>query len=398
MVATPLGGGGRGGAGRARPTTRPKAVAAPAMRGSAPPPASPPLAGQTGGARPGAKEPVRPRLVLSKKGLVRAAPSKPPLNPGAGSEPPSAQPIASGAEVRAGQPPGSGMTGVRRRYSVAASREPPEQRRKSLVPATLAAEGKGAGKLLSVTFPWSLDDVRRQSSDTSHDEADRDEDSSSNTPPSEDTATPPAVALGKRPPEVGKPPTEVKRPSVTAEPPAAAAASAPMPAATSKPPEVTAAVTSSGEPKKAAATEEAPVAPPSSPAFSAAPTALATPATLATPAPLAAQAPSTPSVPLVPPVLQVQSPPSASAAKPAVAQKLDAKKTEAAIAPVPKSTWWTALAQPFSVSGATSGAVGPNEEVPVPAHVRRYSMAMTDNQRAQARTNVKLQARTARHR
>ncbi|XP_049526300.1 uncharacterized protein LOC119458762 isoform X2 [Dermacentor silvarum] len=308
MVATSPVGGGRGAAGRARPTARPKAVAAPVVRGPAPPPGLPPPSGQTGGAQPGDKEPARPRLVLSKKGLVRAAPNKSELNPGAAAEPPSAQPMVSGAKC-----------------SVAVS----------------------LGMISS----------------------DRDEESSSTSPPREDTDTPPPAT----PPDL----PSMRRPSVAVKPAAAVTAPAVMPAATSKPPEVTAAVTSSAEPEKAAVAEEVPLA---QPALS---------ATLAAPA---APAPTAPSVPLVSPVLQAQPPPSATATKPVVAQKLDAKKSEAAPVPVPKSTWWEALAPPFSLTGepVTSGAVGPNEEVPVPAHVRRYSMAMTDNQRAQARTNVKL--------
>ncbi|XP_065291288.1 uncharacterized protein [Dermacentor albipictus] len=391
MVATPPGGGGRGATGRARPTKHPKAVASPAMRAPAPPAVVSPPAAQIGGVRPGAKEPVRPRL-LSEKGLVRAVPAEHALKTGTAVEHPSAQPMASGAEVTAKQPPGSGMTDARRRYSVAASPESPEQRmqpsgwvagapmqqrrpsyfasredlgqrRKSIVSDALAA---GSGRRpLSVGFRRSLEDTWNRDSD---------EETSSSSPPLEDTATAPVLPLMRRPPADLKPPTEAKRPSVTVKPPSAVMTPVALPAATSKPPEVTAAVTSSAEPEKTAAAEQVPLAPL---AVSATPAALTTPAALATPVTSATPAP------LAPPVPQAQPPPSATVTKPLVAQKHDAKKTEI---PAPKSTWWTALAHPFSLPGS----LVTNEEAPVPAHARRHSMAPGENQRAQARSNVRM--------
>ncbi|XP_075556111.1 uncharacterized protein LOC142588363 [Dermacentor variabilis] len=427
MVATPPGGGGRGATGRARPTARPKAVASPAMRAPAPPAVVSPPAAQIGGVRPGAKEPVRPRLVLSKKkSLTWSGPAKPALNPGTAAGPPSAQPMASEPEVTAKQPPSTVMTDARRRYSVAASQGSPEQprkssggvagastlqrrqscvaspgalgqqRRKSLVSATLATglgrrpsavsllQGRGTRKLSSAGFPWALDDARRRPSVISQGPAgkasgDRVEESSTSSPPREDTATPPDLSLMRRLPANVKPPTEVKRPSVTVKSPTALTAPAAMPARTSEPPEVTAAVASSAEPEKTIAAEGVP------PALSSTTSALATPASLASPDP------TPPSVSLVPPALQAQAPPSA-VAKAVGTEKLDSKKTDAALVPAPKSNWWTALARPFSLSGSpdSGGGLGSSEEAPVPTHPRRYSTAVGDNQRAQARSNVKL--------
>ncbi|XP_075723450.1 uncharacterized protein LOC119167834 isoform X2 [Rhipicephalus microplus] len=364
---------------------------------------------------PAAQQPIRPRLVLSEKGLTEVAREKSTLSHGAATGPSSTTPAASGAEgtveempdlpktrtrkLRGAVDPATAVQGRRypvdsveavaqqRRPSIAFAKPSLQQGRRSSASAWLTHAGRrastmpitGIQKVLPRTFPPALE--ARKLASGSQSQPDKvthphdDESSSSST--SEDSATPPAPPL-RRPSVAVKAPDMTRRRSIAGKHTAPRRAPGTKLAGSSKPRQgIPPTGTPPREPEKRVADG-------------------AMPSLEAEKAVTAEAMASTSSGEPVPPASMTQLLPSAVTMKSAMVQKSDAKKTDAALTSGSKSTWWAALTRPFTIPALSLAdvLVGPYEEdAAAPAqmpHARRHSTPALDNQRGPGRSSVKM--------
>ncbi|KAL3214361.1 hypothetical protein MRX96_034961 [Rhipicephalus microplus] len=364
---------------------------------------------------PAAQQPIRPRLVLSEKGLTEVAREKSTLPHGAATGPSSTTPAACGAKGTVDEMPDLPKTRTRklrgavdpatavqaRRYpvdsveAVAQQRRPSiafakpslQQGRRSSASAWLTHAGRrtstmpmtGIRKVLPRTFPPALE--MRKFSSGSQSPPDKvtqphdDESSSSST--SEDSETPPAPP-SRRPSVAVKAPDMTRRRSIAGKHTAPRRAPGTKPAGSSKPRQAT--PPTGTFPRKPEKMVEAGAMPSLEAEKAVAAEAMA----------------STSSGEPVPPASMTQLLPSAVTMKSAMVQKSDAKKTEAALTSGSKSTWWAALTRPFTIPALSLAdvLVGPYEEdAAAPAqmpHARRHSTPALDNQRGPGRSSVKM--------